>query len=793
MTLSDISKLKIQQSKPRAVEIWKALQALRSCVSFMNTGAHPDDETTSMLAAIGLRDGVKLSQACSTRGEGGQNNIGNEITKDLGVVRTREMERSAEVINMTHYWLSESPDDTIFDFGFSKSGDETLDKWGEERTLERFVHIIRREKPDIICPTFLDISGQHGHHQAMTRAAFKAVILAADKTAFPEQDFSVWQVKKIYLPAWSGAGDAYDDDVPPPPKTVEINATGADPVTGIDYAQTAQYSRHFHATQGMGRWVEAGQDNVWPLNLAWSADGKNTDKASIFDNLPRTLGDLAAYVDVSGMAAPLSAAQGAIDDAIAAWPDYGLIAKKAAQAIENIIQAQAQCPDSALAETYHRLNDKKRQLTHVLALAHGVNVRVSLSENQVRAGGDFVLTVHNNTPELNLSISVKLPDDWETSEWLDMSCEIYVPKDAAPSNPYPDTYYPDRANQDLQVILTWQEGDQLISMNIDPEERLLVLPTHSAVLSQTEAVLNLASPSEIKLSVSDVFPHDAKAEFEIGDGWDSSFENGELTLRATGALKAGLYEIPLSLNGQTAQTVKRTNYEHTGETNRCVPAVLKIRVMNINMPKGRIAYIGGGSDRVDFWLHKMGVQVDSLNTDDVANVDFSQYDSILVGIFAFRTCTSLENRLNDLHQWVENGGNLVTLYHRPWDNWDAENTAPAFLQIGKPSLRWRVTDENAAVTHLVPDHPLMNIPNKIGDADWAGWNKERGLYFASKWDEKYTPLLEMTDPDEEPHQGIMLSANIGKGRHTHTSLILHHQVEYLVPGAFRLLANLLNA
>lgn len=210
MTLSDIDRLLNQQQKPRTIEMWKALQPLRSVVSFMNTGAHPDDETTSMLAAMSLRDGVKISQACSTRGEGGQNNIGREITKDLGVVRTREMERSAKVINMTHYWLSETPEDSIFDFGFSKSGKETLDIWGEERTLERFVHIIRREKPDIICPTFLDISGQHGHHQAMTRAAFKAVLLAADPEAYPSQhegeDLAAWQVKKIIFTrmVWRG-------------------------------------------------------------------------------------------------------------------------------------------------------------------------------------------------------------------------------------------------------------------------------------------------------------------------------------------------------------------------------------------------------------------------------------------------------------------------------------------------------------------------------------------------------------------------------------------------------------
>ena len=78
----------------------------------------------------------------------------------------------------------------------------------------------------------------------------------------------------------------------------------------------------------------------------------------------------------------------------------------------------------------------------------------------------------------------------------------------------------------------------------------------------------------------------------------------------------------------------------------------------------------------------------------------------------------------------------------------------------------------------------------MGEEDWANWDKERGLYFASEWDEAYKPLLAMSDAGEDPLTGSLLSAEIGKGRHTHTSLVLHHQLDKLVPGAFRLLANL---
>ena len=141
-------------------------------------------------------------------------------------------------------------------------------------------------------------------------------------------------------------------------------------------------------------------------------------------------------------------------------------------------------------------------------------------------------------------------------------------------------------------------------------------------------------------------------------------------------------------------------------------------------------------------------------------------------------------------RWTEAGGTLVTLYHRPWDNWDPDSIPPHRLEIGQPSLRWRVTDENASVTLLAPDHPLLHEPNIIGADDWKNWHKERGLYFAKSWDQAYTPLISMNDEGEEPLLGAWLVAEVGKGRHIHTSLILHHQMEKLTPGAFRIMANL---
>jgi hypothetical protein len=182
--------------------------------------------------------------------------------------------------------------------------------------------------------------------------------------------------------------------------------------------------------------------------------------------------------------------------------------------------------------------------------------------------------------------------------------------------------------------------------------------------------------------------------------------------------------------------------------------------------------------------------VTDLGEDSLTAGSLSGFTTIVVGIFAFGLRRDLQAATARLHRFVEEGGHLVTLYHRPTDGWDPARTPPRRLVIGSPSLRWRVTDPAAPVTVLKPDSPLLTYPNRIDPADWQGWDKERGLYFAAEYDPAYEELLSLSDPGEAPLKGALVSARIGQGRHTHVALVLHHQMDRLVPGAFRLLANL---
>jgi hypothetical protein len=277
----------------------------------------------------------------------------------------------------------------------------------------------------------------------------------------------------------------------------------------------------------------------------------------------------------------------------------------------------------------------------------------------------------------------------------------------------------------------------------------------------------------------------------VPQGWTIRRQDNDWVIDPPRQAKTGVSNLVPILHGRPASSIQSIAYPHIRPTVFMAPAELKVLTLDVVLPAdARIGYVGAGSDNVGTHMRRLGLDVTDLTDADLKAGFLTGFTTIVVGIFAFGLRRDLKDATASLHRFVEEGGHLVTLYHRPTDAWDPVTTPPRRLVIGSPSLRWRVTDPAAPVTVLKPGHPLLTSPNHIDAVDWQGWDKERGLYFAAEYDAAYEELLALNDPGENPLKGSLVSGQIGRGRHTHVSLVLHHQLDKLVPGAFRLLANL---
>lgn len=800
---SNLELIAAQKGEPAIVKLYRQLERLTSTVTLMTTGAHPDDEPSGMLAALRHVYGIRPVLYCITRGEGGQNAIGPERGSVLGVLRTREMTEASRSLDASLAFGGQGHNDSVHDFGFSKDPNATIDRWGRDRVIERMTWAFRYYRPDVIMNCFLDVGGQHGHHRAANVATFVTAELSGNAEEFPDQianGLKPWSVPKIYLPAYGGGGGVYDDETPPPPTTLVVRAPERDPISGATFPQMGEWSRSCHLTQGMGSWRPEPQTE-WELNLAWTAKGEaGQQEKDIREGLIATVGHIAELDGMPASAADaLRTAQGLIDEAIADYGDPVVVLSKVAEIGKAIAEARAQLPAELEDSVAHRLDRKAKEVDLVLATAAGMNVRAYTDGVDLRPGQDIIVKTLVDAPDsVTIQSVAVIARDGLTSETTPDGEKVTVAADASLTNPLAEQFDPLGGNGDAFVRITADIGGHTAVLDVDLEDALRVLPPASLELKPDAVVFNTDQeivPVELTAVVANATTDDLK--FDLPEGWaiaatgETGREAGTFELSPPAELGTTRIALEPTLLDQPAYTINNFSYPHIGKS--VVPTLVSIPVQSVDavLPtNSKVGYVGGGNDNVAIWLRRLGVKLVELTPSDIEAGAYRDLTTLIVGIFSFGRRKDLVAALPGIHEWVRNGGHLVTLYHRPSDGWDPATVPLAMLEIGSPSIRYRVTDAKAAVTVLEPDHPLLNYPNIIGEEDWANWDKERGLYFASSWDEAYKPLLSMSDAGEEPLTGSFLSAEIGEGRHTHTSLVLHHQLDKLVPGAFRLLANL---
>ena len=351
-----------------------------------------------------------------------------------------------------------------------------------------------------------------------------------------------------------------------------------------------------------------------------------------------------------------------------------------------------------------------------------------------------------------------------------------------------------------------------------------VVPALSVRVSPEITAVPLAMPRrlvEVRVFVRNLGRGAAAADIrlEAPPGWSSeppssplrfSYEGEEagarFTLTPPPVLAAGeltLRAVAVAQGREHRETVQAVDYDHVERRQLLRPAETRVLVLDVRTAPGvSVGYVMGSGDALAEAIRQMGVPLALLSSDDLLFGDLSRFSTIVTGIRAYETRPDLRSSHGRLMRWVEAGGHLVVQYNRAAFNRAAPEASAPPAESPSPYAPYpaavtseRISDEGAPMRALVPGHPLMTTPNRIGEDDWSGWVQERGIQFLAARDPRYTELLAANDPfpyNPGEKRGILVEAKVGQGTWTYVGLALFRQVPAGVPGGWRLLANLVS-
>ena len=807
-------------------EIELALHKLNVLGSVLMIAAHPDDENTALLAYYARGRSVRTGYLSLTRGEGGQNLIGPEQGDLLGVIRTQELLAARRIDGAEQFFTR------AIDFGYSKSPDEALAKWGREKVLSDVVWTIRKFRPDVIILRFSGTARDgHGHHQASAILGKEAFSAAADKNRFPEQlrYVQTWQAKRLMWNVFSFTPEQ-EKEARAMPHKVEVDTGEFNPILGKSYNEIAGISRSQHRSQGMGAPERRGSSK----NFLVTVEGPPADETA-FEG-----------IDTGWQRVPGGEAVGkALAEAERAFePEHP----------ERIIPLLLKARPLLAAIDDPWARRKLEELDETLALCSGLWLDATADHYALVPGRpvEIQLTALNRshsrieapiysvvTPQGVVGGSVfDGPRELPYNEPAGKTLSWTVPSDCEYSQPYwlrhphaGDTYdIPDQALiglPDTPLLLT---AEFLVNFSgtsvtlkrpvqfryVDPTEgeltrAVVVVPAVGINLPERVAFFPDEAPKKIEIQVKgNVARAAGELRLELPDGWraepsSQSFQmpdaDGERVLSFSitpphAGAQAGLRAIAKVDGKEISAGMTVISYPHIPPQTLFPNADAKLVRADVKLTGRRVGYVMGAGDQLPEALRQLGCEVTLLSERDLSGGDLGVFDAIVTGVRAYNVRADLRANQERLLEYVHNGGTLIVQYNvaegGPFGGRKTGELArigPYPLQIG----RGRVSVEEAPVKFLEPDHPLLTAPNHISEKDFEGWIQERGLYFASEWDSHYHAILETHDPGEKPQEGGMLMAQYGRGVYIFSAFSWFRELPAGVPGAYRIFANMLSA
>jgi hypothetical protein len=301
-----------------------------------------------------------------------------------------------------------------------------------------------------------------------------------------------------------------------------------------------------------------------------------------------------------------------------------------------------------------------------------------------------------------------------------------------------------------------------------------------------------AAESDVALEVPQgwtVTPPSAHVRFERPD----EAHTVRFTMSPTAPVTPGQFSLKAVARQGAARFdrgVQVIEYPHIQRRHIYDAAATTLKVIDVRLPQGlSVGYVMGVGDQVPAALEQLGASVRLLTPEDLAYGDLSHFDAIVTGVRAYERRPDLRASNHRLLEHAEAGGTVIVQYNKFEFNAAQYGPFPAKVSAN------RVTDEQAPVTVLQPEHPALTRPNRVADDAWRGWVQERGLYFLGERDPRYIDLVELTDPFElnpGAKRGALVDAKVGRGHWVYVGLNLWRQLPAGTDGAYKLLANLVS-
>ena len=786
-------------------EIFLQIKKLKVLGSVLYVGAHPDDENNTLLPYLAKEKLYRTAYLSITRGEGGQNLIGSEQGIDLGLIRTQELLAARNIDGCEQYFTR------AFEFGYSKTLDETMKMWDKEKLLEDVVWMIRKYQPDIIIARFPpDGRAGHGHHAASALIANEAFFAAADSTKFTYQfalGVTTHQAKRILWNTFNFGGNNTTSD-----NQLKIDVGVYNNLLGMGYGEIGAVARTMHKSQGEGRPRRRGvlneyfshtagekavKDLMDNVDISWKKISGN----HIIDNLLDTILKNFQFAEPELSVVALNKLYKLVQNLPNSnWKKYKLSAiieileSCSGIFVEAICNQEKIVQGDSLKATFNVYNRK--------------NLPIIITQIKIEQFDSSFQKSILNSSNFSLTKLFPIAEDRKLSQpyWLEepMKNNIFEVKDKSlvgEPNSAPDfvaSIFVNIAGQDYELI------KPVLYKYVDPVRGELYQPV--TVIPKLTVEVN--NPVKMKVQNKEMnalvtvqsFSKQIDANFnnskdlvstkkDLKFSEENNLQQIEITIKSKEEKKYSIELADVKTNQVYNKSLHQIQYNHIPNVTYFTNASIDVKHVDLQIGGKKIAYIIGAGDFVSEALLQLGYEVDFLKEKDITVTNLSKYHAIITGIRAYNIYDWLLIKNDILNEYVKNGGNLIVQYIKSNTlNGKKIQAGPYPFSI---SAQLRIVEEDAIVNFAIPDHIVFQQPNNITQKDFENWYQERSTYQIDKADTNFVYPLSMNDSNEKPTTGSLAIAKYGKGNMVYLSLAMFRQLPAGISGAYRLMANII--